>query len=303
MSTLRRLSAFTDDLDGGNPAGVWIGESLPTAAAMQAIAADVGYSETVFATPTTGRQRTVRYFSPKAEVPFCGHATIALGHALADVEGEGDYALDTPAGHVAVTVTRDDDGARVATLTSVAPSHVDADDELVDAALTHLGWSRQDLDPALPPAVAHAGAHHLVLAAATRERLAALDYDVEGLRDLMLDRDLTTVALVHLESPTTIHARNPFPVGGVVEDPATGAAAAALGGLLRARGLVTPPADLVIHQGVDMGRPSTLAVHIPASGGIAVGGRAVELADPDPGTGRAQASGSADTTASASSGP
>ena len=61
------------------------------------------------------------------------------------------------------------------------------------------------------------------------------------------------------------------------EDPATGAAAAALGGLLRDRGHLTAPADLVVHQGVDMGRPSLLAVHIPEEGGIKVGGTAALL--------------------------
>src|SRR3712207_7080150 len=68
----------------------------------------------------------------------------------------------------------------------------------------------------------------------------------------MLDRDLTTVDLVWREDATTFHARNPFPVGGVVEDPATGAAAAAFGHYLREIGAVTPPTTITIHQGVDM---------------------------------------------------
>ena len=72
---------------GGNPAGVWIGEALPADDEMQRIAAEVGYSETAFLAPdgsgATGRFR-VRYFSPLAEVPFCGHATIASGVALAE---------------------------------------------------------------------------------------------------------------------------------------------------------------------------------------------------------------------------
>jgi PhzF family phenazine biosynthesis protein len=88
---------------------------------------------------------------------------------------------------------------------------------------------------------------------------------------------LTTLQLVWRESAGVFHARNPFPVGGVVEDPATGAAAAALGGYLRAAGLVTPPATIVIRQGEAMGRPSRLVVEIPARGGIVVTGTAVWL--------------------------
>ena len=85
--TLLRLAAFTTDPRGGNPAGVWIGDSLPGDDEMQRIAADVGYSETAFIAPDgsglDGHFR-VRYFSPLAEVEFCGHATIASGVALAE---------------------------------------------------------------------------------------------------------------------------------------------------------------------------------------------------------------------------
>ncbi|HET9465146.1 MAG TPA: PhzF family phenazine biosynthesis protein, partial [Gemmatimonadales bacterium] len=79
------------------------------------------------------------------------------------------------------------------------------------------------------------------------------------------------------ESVDVFHSRNPFPVGGVVEDPATGAAAAALGGYLRDTGLVKPPTTITIRQGEAMGRPSRLIVEIPGSGGILVTGTAVRI--------------------------
>lgn len=279
LTGVRRIAAFTTDPSGGNPAGVWLGDDLPVAEVMQRVAADVGYSETAFAAPGGGRDGTrwvVRYFSPVAEVPFCGHATIALGRALGDAHGGGRYLLDTPAGEVPLDVEVGD-GPTTATLTSVEPSHEDVRPGVLAAALASLGWAEGDLDPRLPPAIAFAGARHLVVAARTRARLADLDYAFDDLRVLMETHDLTTVALVHRRADGDVDARNPFPVGGVVEDPATGAAAAALGGLLRARGLVEPPHDLVIHQGDDMGRPSRLHVHIPPSGGIAVTGSAVDI--------------------------
>ena len=77
-----RLAAFTDDPRGGNPAGVVIGRELPAAAEMQRIAAEVGYSETAFLAGDGGSRWTARYWSPAAEVPFCGHATIASAVAL-----------------------------------------------------------------------------------------------------------------------------------------------------------------------------------------------------------------------------
>lgn len=271
---LHRLAAFTTDPQGGNPAGVWIGDALPEVATMQQIAAEVGFSETAFVAPSSGFERTVRYYSPEAEVSFCGHATIATGVALGETNGNGTYRLSTLVGEVPVAV-HDTDGQRVASLTSVEPAHTAAPDALVDAALAALGWQRDDLDTSIPPARAYAGAWHLVLAVRSAGRLADLDYDFDALKALMLTDGLTTLQLVWRESSTVFHARNPFPVGGVVEDPATGAAAAALGGYLRDAGLVPVPATLTIHQGHDMGRPSLLSVAIPSSGGIVVTGTAV----------------------------
>lgn len=278
MPTLLRYAAFTDSPLGGNPAGVMLDAGGLTAARMQTIAADVGYSETAFLTAAGPGRYRVRYFSPRAEVPFCGHATIASAIALFRSTGETSLRFETPVGEVPVTVSLDAAGP-LATLTSVAPRIEAAEPALVVAVLAALGWCEDELDPALPPRVAFAGARHLVLAAATRTRLADLDYDFDALERIQHEHDLTTVDLVWRETQTSFHARNPFPVGGVVEDPATGAAAAAFGGYLRALGLVDTPTTIDIRQGDDMGRPSRLRVGVDAEGGIRVGGHAVRIDD------------------------
>jgi PhzF family phenazine biosynthesis protein len=278
--TILRYSAFTDRPEGGNPAGVVLDARGLTDAEMLGIAADVGYSETAFLQSRADGARSydVRYFSPLAEVPFCGHATVAGAVALAERDGPGDLVFHTVAGAVPVRTTIDDEGAAVATLVSVAPSVSDIADGEVERVLALLEWSRADLDPQLPPRIAYAGARHLILAAASRDRLAALDYDFEGLKAVMLEHDLTTVALVWREDRATFHARNPFPVGGMVEDPATGAAAAAFGAYLRELGAVTPPDRIRILQGYDMGRPSELLFDLAEDRPqIAVTGRAVVL--------------------------
>jgi PhzF family phenazine biosynthesis protein len=281
VSELLRLAAFTLDPSGGNPAGVWTGPSMPSDADMQRIAAEVGYSETAFLAPDeSGRPNAfrIRYFSPAAEVPFCGHATIASGVALAEGSGPGQLLLTTNDGLVTVDTERGADGHIRATLTSVPPSVRDAEPELVADALAALRWRPDELDAGLPPAVAYAGASHLVLAAGTSERLADLAYDFDRLRSIMLAADLTTVQLIWRESDDRYHARDPFPVGSVVEDPATGAAAAALGAYLRWRREIAPPARFTIRQGVEMGRPSLIEVEVPdAEGGIRVTGTAVAI--------------------------
>jgi L-lactate dehydrogenase (cytochrome) len=276
-SRLHRLAAFTTNPTGGNPAGVWIGAELPPPARMQEIASEVGYSETAFLAPTgVPGEWTVRYYSPEAEVDFCGHATIASAVALGQEAGDDVLLLQTVVGEVPVEVSSRH-GLATATLTSVEPARRDLPDGLLDASLAAFGWTAAVLDPNLPPDLAFAGAWHLVLPLADRGTLAAMEYDFDALKTLMLDAGLTTVQVVWRDGDTTFHARDPFPVGGVVEDPATGAAAAALGGYLRLHGLVDPPVDVTIHQGVDMGRPSLIEVHVPVTGGIRVRGAAVPI--------------------------
>jgi PhzF family phenazine biosynthesis protein len=276
---VRRYTAFDVNGAGGNPAGVVLDARGMDEARMQEIAAEVGYSETAFLTEDGDERRyRIRYFSPLAEVAFCGHATIATAVALAEREGAGDLLFRTSAGEVSVE-TRLEDGRILATLTSVASAVRAVDDADLAAALTALRWDTAELDPALPPRIANAGNDHLVLAAGSRARLADLNYDFEALGDLMARGGWTTVHLVWRESETVFHARDPFPPGGVVEDPATGAAAAAFGAYLRSLDLIAPPARVTIHQGEDMGRPGRLLVDVPAGvdTGIRVSGTAAPI--------------------------
>ncbi|MGW2131791.1 PhzF family phenazine biosynthesis protein [Streptomyces coelicoflavus] len=265
-----RYTAFSSTPDGGNPAGVVLDASGMDDAEMLAVAAGLGYSESAFLTAPPedlggeeGRAYSIRYFSPKAEVPFCGHATVAAAVALAERIGPGELVFATRAGTVPVTVS-EEGGAVRATLTSVAPHVEEVTDADLGEALAALDWPAADLEPAFPPRIAFAGARHLVLAAATRARLAELAYDFARLEALMHRLDLTTVQLVWRESDTVFHVRDPFPVGGVVEDPATGAAAAAFGAYARDLGLVPADAVLTLHQGEDLGRPGELTVTLRA---------------------------------------
>src|SRR4051812_272350 len=276
MSEPLHYTAFTDTPEGGNPAGVVLDATGLTDAEMLAIAADLGYSESAFLTARDDGDHDVRFFSPEAEVAFCGHATIASAVALAEREGAGTRVFHTQEGPVPVDTTGEP-GAITATLTSVAPYVEAVPPQLLEAALTAPGWRRDELDETLPPRIAFAGVRHLVLAAKTRERLAALDYDFDALKAAMLEHGLTTLSLVHRAGETTFDARDPFPVGGQVEDPATGAAAAAFGAYLRELGLIAPPARILIRQGDDMGRPSRLTVDIGSAPEIRVSGRAVAL--------------------------
>jgi PhzF family phenazine biosynthesis protein len=149
------------------------------------------------------------------------------------------------------------------------------DPDLLQGLLDALRWSAEDLDPDYPVRLANAGSEHLVLVTKTRTRLADLDYDFDALANLMRDHGLITVQLVWPESKKRYHSRNPFASSGVVEDPATGASAAAFGAYLRELGFIAENASFTIIQGVDMGLPSEINVNvIGGEPGIRVSGTA-----------------------------
>jgi len=276
---LQKIAAFSDGTQGGNPAGVWIGDALPTPADMQRIAAEVGFSETAFAAPLGGGRWLVRYFSPESEVPFCGHATIALGAALAQREGDGVFALSLSQAEITVEGRRAGDLVQAAlqsppTRSGPVPAGLLAD------ALALFGLSAADLDPRIPPALIHGGADHLVLALRSRASLAAMHYALDAGRTLMVNAKLVTIVLVWVESDRLLHTRNAFASGGVLEDPATGAATAALAGYLRDLGWPHGGAIDVV-QGEDMGMRSRLRAEIgPVAGSsIRVSGTARWMGD------------------------
>lgn len=146
---VQRIAAFSDGESGGNPAGVVIADHLPDDIEMQRIAAEVGFSETAFATPS-GTGWRVRYFAPESEVPFCGHATVALGAALALQHGNGVFALSLNQADITVEGRRNGEslwGALQSPPTRSSPASAD----LVARATALFGYESDDLDPRMPP--------------------------------------------------------------------------------------------------------------------------------------------------------
>jgi PhzF family phenazine biosynthesis protein len=278
-----RYTAFSDDPDGGNPAGVVLDASDLDDAEMQRIAAEVGYSETAFVTSApAGGSRAIRYFSPVAEVPFCGHATIATAIAIAELEGPGSVSFATAVGDVVIETTANAVGLRAA-FTSVEPSTEHFPEFVLEALLELIDVDRTELDERYPPRIAFAGNPHPVLVLDRAAVFDAFTFDPGAARAFMDAQGWpATITVLHRlpDGPGDVlrfEARNIFPVGRITEDPATGAAAAAVGGYLRDLGLVTTPTRLQIQQGRHVGRPSELTVDIPERGGIVVSGHAVPI--------------------------
>lgn len=267
---IQRIAAFSHNGKSGNPAGVVLLNTPATKDEMARVAAEVGYSETAFAVALddSGKNWRVRYFSPESEVPFCGHATIALGAVLGQTFGPSTYALTLTT--ASITVEAEQSGEEMTATLLSPPTHSQGvtPDALHDA-LTLFQLTADDLDPRLPPARIHGGADHLVLPLRSRARLAAMDYNLDRGRSMMRKHGLVTVMLVFIEADQTFVARNAFASGGVSEDPATGAAAAAFAGYLRDQEW-PHGGSFIIRQGEDMGSPSLITVRLDTVKGAPV---------------------------------
>ena len=273
-----RLAAFPYEGAGGNPAGVVLDAQGLGDAEMQAIALQVGYSETVFLTNQNETNSRVRYFSPEMEVDFCGHATIAAGVALGEVRGPGKYVFETNTGGVTVHVAETPTGF-TAELTSNTGRVSELGTENLAMLLEILGWEESVLAKGFVPLIANAGNSHPVLVLNSIEVLEKLEYDFEALKLVCRENNWPTVQLVAVESTGVWRSRNPFAFGGVYEDPATGSAALAFGVYLRELGKVQPGDRFAIKQGFEMGQPCLLNVIVRADS-CSVSGSARKLNQP-----------------------
>ncbi|WP_298563118.1 PhzF family phenazine biosynthesis protein [uncultured Aliiroseovarius sp.] len=278
---IQRIAAFSKGDKGGNPAGVVLWDTAIHEEEMSRIAADVGYSETVFAYPTdeTGTRWRVRYFSPEIEVPFCGHATIALGAVLAEQRGAGTFEFTLNNAVIPVEARDSSDGMFVTLSSPPTRSRSLSGDEL-NELLSLFGLMLSDLDPRLPPAHIHGGSDHILLPLSERSKLAGMSYDLETGRNVMLRHSIATVMLVVVDDDQTFVVRNAFASGGVREDPATGAAAAAFAGYLRDQNW-QHNGHFTIRQGEDMGMPSLINVELENASGtpVRVSGRARHIVE------------------------
>ena len=265
---VQKWAAFSAGSTGGNPAGIVLTSQLPSSSEMQRIAGEVGFSETAFAVNEGDSRWRVRYFSPESEVPFCGHATIALGAALAKHAGDGVFELSLSQTEITVE-GRKSQNLFAASLQSPATKSKPVTDDALAAALALFGLSTADLDERIAPAEVSAGADHLVLMLKNRSKLAAMSYDFEAGKLLTRDRGWVTVLLGHASDHQRFSVRNAFAYGGVYEDPATGAAAAAFAAYLRDLGWPHGGA-IDIEQGDDMGIPCRIHADIPALRGSSI---------------------------------
>lgn len=253
MDELRacRIDAFTTEPGRGNPAGVVSNARGLDESLMQAIAQQLGYSETAFVLPARDSSHDVwlRFFTPTTEVPVCGHATVAAHYALALESGQiGHRRQLTGAGVQKVEVIRCGDDYRVRIEQNPPVFHPPLAPEPTQAVIEALGLTAADLDFRCPLQFVSTGHGKLLVGLATRARLTALSPDLPRLAALapqIGSNGFFVFTLATEDGDDALsHGRMFAPALGVDEDPVTGNANGALGAYLVRYGLLKP------HQGL-----------------------------------------------------
>ncbi|SFU53514.1 PhzF family phenazine biosynthesis protein [Alicyclobacillus macrosporangiidus] len=290
------VDAFTDRPFGGNPAGVVPDARGLADAQMQAIARELNLSETAFLVPGEGEADfSIRYFTPAAEVAFCGHATLGAAWLLATeygwAERAGQVVFRTPAGIVPVRWEKGADGrVKAAFMEQVRPK-VRPTQTDVRAMARLLGLRDEDMDPRYPLRLAYTGNWDLLVPVRTRAAVDRARPDFPALAEANRREGVISTHLFTFDADDPaghpadkpawdLYTRDFSPAVGVAEDPVTGSASGALGGYLVLEGVLDParPHELVMAQGDAVGRPGRVIVRIqPGTDGprVEVGGGAV----------------------------
>lgn len=249
---------------------------------MQAIAAEMDYSETTFVTgdPSEGAW-PVRIFTPTDEVPFAGHPTLGTAAVIREELADGDpeeIVLDLQVGYVPVSVDGDQFRMR-----QQPPEFGETLGH--DSLATVLGLDADQLDRDAPVQVVSTGLPTIIVPLVDRDALTDIELDLAAYHGLVDDRE---AKLVHAFCPDPrepeddLAARMFAPALGVHEDPATGSANGCLAAYLSAQEYFgSPTVEARVEQGYELGRPSLLDLGAEPDGeaiAVEVGGRVIPVA-------------------------
>ncbi|HEY5851192.1 MAG TPA: PhzF family phenazine biosynthesis isomerase [Lysobacter sp.] len=284
MDALRiyRIDAFTTQRGQGNAAGVVTNAQGLDEAQMQAIAHELGHSETAFVLPPQAGDHDlhIRYFTPTTEVPVCGHATVGAHYALA-LEGAapGVRRQLTGAGVQVVETLRRDDGTTAVRIQQNAPTFADPlSAELVQDVANALGLREGELDPRAPVQFVSTGHGKLLIAIRSLQRLRELKPDMPRLAALDERVGSKGYFVFTLDNAGGddgySHGRMFAPGIGIDEDPVTGNANGPLGAYLVRHGLIDVDSDEVRFRGrqqTGAGRGGFVDVSVQVASGQPVG--------------------------------
>ncbi len=287
------LDVFTGRPFGGNPLAVILDAERLSSEQMQAIAAEFNLSETVFVLPAKAHgAKKLRIFTPRAELPFAGHPTVGTAFLLAKLglvlldTADPVIVLEEGVGNVAVDVQLGPDGPRATRMSVPKMPELGPEPPPAQQLAAMLSLSVDDLLPGRSPRAYSCGVPFLLVPVRDREAIARAKIRPD-LWEKIVSRWWASSVFVFTfdtEIPEAqVHARMFAPAFGIVEDPATGAAASALAGYLCELEGRDGSFRWQIEQGFEMGRPSLIELEADKSGGgitaVRVGGRSVLMSE------------------------
>jgi trans-2,3-dihydro-3-hydroxyanthranilate isomerase len=264
---------FTDRPLAGNQLAVFTDARELGDDEMQSLARELKFSESVFVLPPDGEGHVrMRIFTPTAEVPFAGHPTLGTAFVLGGPLQVQEIRLETLSGVVPVALEREGDRIVFGRMQQPLPTWRPFEDEA--KLLDGLGLERAEL----PVELYDNGMHHVYVAFASAEEVAALKPDLSAFADAPAVLGINCFAGEGTHWKTRMFS----PSGGFMEDPATGSAAGPLAVHLARHGRIAFGDEIEISQGVEIGRPSTLFARADGSAeqleAVEVGGSAVIVA-------------------------
>jgi trans-2,3-dihydro-3-hydroxyanthranilate isomerase len=262
------VDAFTDVPFAGNQLAVFTDAREIPEERLQQLAREINFSETVFVYPAAGDGHArIRIFTPALELPFAGHPVLGTAFVLAGPLQLDELWLETGAGIVPVRLERD--GSRIVFGWMTQPPVAAETYEQADELLALLGVERSGL----PVELYRQGPGHVYIELDSPEDVAALKPDQAALLELSLYGTFCFAS-----EDDSWKARAFVPAHGVLEDPATGSAAGPLALHLARHGRIDYGDEIEIHQGAELGRPSTLYAVARSEEEAEVGGSAVIVA-------------------------
>ena len=273
--TVQLLNAFAKSPEGGNPAGVVLEAGALSEAQMQEAARRVGVSETAFVLPSETASVRTRFFTPVAEVPLCGHATVAAFHFLYREGrlGAGAFTQETASGARGVEIQADGTVFMKQRTPEFSETLPEAE------AVAALQLSGGDLVEGLPVQIVSTGLRDILVPVRDLKTLFSIKPDLSLVAELC--RKYRAVSFhpftFETKNSSTAHCRDFAPLYGVDEESATGTASGALACYLLHHGCLKGKntGALVFEQGYSMGRPCEIMARLEKDSSVWVGGTAL----------------------------
>ena len=284
MQKFFQVDVFTDRVFGGNPLAVFTDPGGLEEADHLKIAREMNLSETTFVYPPQNPKADfrIRIFTPGKEIPFAGHPTLGTAHILWETgkitSTSDSVILEMGAGLSKVTKNQNN-----LFMEQPVPSFGDKI-ETVDQVAKALSIDPKQIDTRFPIQIVSTGFPALYIPLTNLKAVQNVELNLPVLKEVLGSVDMIYVFTSEtLEPRSTVHSRAFAPFIGIPEDPATGSAAGALGAYLVQHQVIEnfDPSAIVIEQGYEMDRPSTIQVSIGKTDGeidsIQVGGQAITV--------------------------